>query len=666
LVVVRKRLGVAALVGLILTAMGLVGAGMAGQARADEGPGEAPPAYRTKHVIVAVMDGVRYSETFGDPEHRLVPRMWTELAPQGTLYTGFYNRGVTVTRQGHSTIASGTYQVVPNGGARLTRPTFFDYFREETGAPADQAWAIFGKGDYSFAPYSSCPTYQDRWAPRATIGVGENSLEDDRKVLETALSVMREHQPRLMFLNFGYTDHIGHLGTFDEYTRAVTNVDALFADLWAAIQADPEYRDSTTLILTNDHGRHDDAHGGFHGHGDGDEGCRHVFFLVLGPDTRQGAVVADPAEQIDIAPTVGELLGFQTPLAEGRVLSESFRSSLGLNRKAARTAVEKAAVHTLELAGRDLGRTVSHQALLRLSPATLPANPASALLFHGLLTRVKTGQPPESTLVLQAVRDWLEKTRDDQGKAALYRTLVLLDLPRPETAAVRQYLETADSTAPGWTEVDRAFFLDLVARSGELTRLEPALQAVLTSANAPAPALTLYALSDALAALENPKRPGPPQSGLGTAVAKLKEACLLRYYRAAQDQVEAGGLWPDPVDSLLYLAAADRLDAAGLFRDFQPAKKLGRGKEQNEQVALPALVADLSPATIAAWTKPGDPGKAKAPRRRMAALIWETNRYLAFSRELARYLVDEAGQVKGDDQALADGAFLTAQPMRLM
>lgn len=64
---------------------------------------------------------------------------------------------------------------------------------------------------------------------------------------------------------------------------------------------------------------------------------------------------------------------------------------------------------------------------------------------------------------------------DDHGQAALYRAFVSLDLPGQGKAAVRSYLETADSAAPGWTDVDRAFLLDLVARSGELTcvRTEP-------------------------------------------------------------------------------------------------------------------------------------------------------------------------------------------------
>ncbi|MGE5553829.1 MAG: alkaline phosphatase family protein [Betaproteobacteria bacterium] len=617
------------------------------------------PSYRTKHVIVAVMDGVRWSETFGDPQHRYVPRMWKELVPQGTLYTNFYNRGVTVTRQGHSTIASGTYQVVPNGGPRLTRPTFFDYFREETGAPAEKAWVIFGKGAYSFAPWSSFPAYLDKYAPRAVLGVGEGSSADDHEVFAKAVEVMKQYKPNLMFLNFGYTDHIGHRGTFAEYTQAIAEVDALFADLWQAIQADPEYRDSTTLILTNDHGRHDDAHGGFHGHGDGDEGCRHVFLLLLGPDAKQGAVIAEPAEQVDIAPTVGELLGFQTPLAEGRVLAESFRSYLGLNQKAARTATEKQAVRTAQLAARDLGRVVSHHTLQDLGLASLSPGPGPVILFRGLLAQARASQRPEGQLAFQAVRDWLDRTKEAKGKAQLYRALVALD-------ASRDYLKDADFVSTDWSdEVDRAFLVDLLARAGAVERLG---QAIASLAKEPArpqpgsaptphePALVLYALSDALQELESAGLAA--RSGLQATVAELRRAALLRYYRAVQDQIEPGGLWEDPVDSVLYLAAAKRLEAAGLFRGFRAEKRLGKGKAQEEKAAVPAAVRDLPATAIKAWTKGDAPAKEAVLRRRMASRIWEAHRYLAFSRELTRYLVDTEGKVRGDDPILAAGAFL--------
>lgn len=650
----------AILVGALVLAV-LAALAPAGRAAAAQQAGEATGAYRTRHVIVAVMDGVRYSETFGDPEHRYVPRMWSELVPPGTLYTRYYNHGVTVTRQGHSTIASGTYQVVPNGGPRLTRPTIFDYYRDETGAPAERTWVIFGKGSYSFAPYSSFPVYGDRFAPRAKIGVGEGSLADDQRVLDETLAVMREYRPALLFLNFGYTDHIAHQGSFAEYTRAVADVDARFADLWGAIQADPEYRDSTTLILTNDHGRHDDAHGGYHGHGDGDEGCRHLFLLILGPDTKRGAVLDAPAEAIDLAPTVGELLGFQTPLAEGRVLRESFRAYLGLNRKEARTPVAQEAVRVAELAGRDLGRTVAHRALAG-DLASLPATPGTALLFHGLLESLERAHSPERILAVQAARDWLARTAEATGPARLYRDHVLADLAGVAGARAGKSHppDLVDLTA-GKSAVDQAFLIVLLARGGETSRLKELLAGLPPGTGAPRgeagaavpheEALVLYALSEAFQVA----RSGGGRK-VAPALAQLRQACLLRYLAAAQAQAEPGGRWADPVDSLLYLAASERLQETGLLKGFRPAKRLERGKEQDEQAGLPPWVGRLSPADLLPWV-PAGMGE-KGLRRRLAARVWGLDRYLPFSRELTRYLVDGEGKVKGDDPVLAAGAFL--------
>lgn len=609
-------------------------AGLVGYGWPPVWAGEASP-YRTKHVIVAVMDGVRYSETFGDPQHRYVPRMWRELVPQGVLYTNYYNQGVTVTRQGHSSIASGTWQTVPNGGPRLTRPTFFDYYRDETGAPKEKTWAIFGKGAYSFAPYSSFPAYGDKFAPSAEIGLGEGSMDDDRRVLNRILEVMRDHKPALIFANFGYTDHAGHQASFDEYTRAVANVDSLFADLWAAIQADPEYRDATTLILTNDHGRHDDAHGGYHGHGDGCEGCRHNFLLILGPDTKKGVILDTPASQIDIAPTVGELLGFQTPLAEGRVLAESFISYKNINRKEARTATAREAVRLQALAERDLGRVVAHRFLAAGDLNTLPANAETFILFHGLLGKgVGDGKlsPVDETLAIRAAEDWLEKNKTGDTAAQIYRGLIALELGRRKKEPDLPRLDSLQEATLG--VVDRAFALDLLVKTAARGRGENGLagaEKLLTSLSPreksgqaslkTAPheeALVLYALADAFAAV------APRKENKSGFQARLREACLSRYLQAMKAQTEPGGLWPDPIDSLLYLAAAERLEQAGLLRELRAEETGVKGK-----------------------TVP------KIPQR-----VLEQIRDLRFSRELTRYFVDEEGRVCGGTSPLATGAFL--------
>jgi arylsulfatase A-like enzyme len=81
------------------------------------------------------------------------------------------------------------------------------------------------------------------------------------------------------------------------------------------------------MIVTTDHGRNDDAHGGFEDHGKWNHGCRDLFFLAIGPGIRQNTVITNiDRDHIDIAPTVGYILGFPTPFSEGEVMREIFTS----------------------------------------------------------------------------------------------------------------------------------------------------------------------------------------------------------------------------------------------------------------------------------------------------------------------------------------------------
>ncbi len=81
------------------------------------------------------------------------------------------------------------------------------------------------------------------------------------------------------------------------------------------------------MFVINDHGRHDDAHGGFSGHGDTCFGCRHVMLLAIGPDVAQGVHVDSADASItDVAVTAGELLGFDPVYSTGRILYELFAS----------------------------------------------------------------------------------------------------------------------------------------------------------------------------------------------------------------------------------------------------------------------------------------------------------------------------------------------------
>lgn len=58
------------------------------------------------------MDGLRYSEGWGDSTHQNIPRMAEILSPQGVIYTHFYNKGRTYTSAGHTSLTTGVYQAM--------------------------------------------------------------------------------------------------------------------------------------------------------------------------------------------------------------------------------------------------------------------------------------------------------------------------------------------------------------------------------------------------------------------------------------------------------------------------------------------------------------------------------------------------------------------------
>jgi hypothetical protein len=283
-----------------------------------------------QNVIIVVVDGARYSETFGaiDPL-QTIPHLWNDLKPQGTLYTNFRiaHEGETVTNPGHATVATGTWQHISNaGGAYPDNPTILECFRKELGASETDNFMIAGKSKLEWIKHSDYPgygvDYQATWSG--------NDSHNDANVYDLLISAMYNVMPnappppRLIIVNFPETDTKGHTGVWNDYITAIVNVDNLIYQLWTKIQEDiPDnfYKDNTTLFITNDHGRHTDGvNGGFSGHGDDCDGCEHIMCLALGKHVSPNQVINLPTFQRDIAPTVGTLLGFETPYVSGQNL----------------------------------------------------------------------------------------------------------------------------------------------------------------------------------------------------------------------------------------------------------------------------------------------------------------------------------------------------------
>lgn len=283
---------------------------------------------KTKHVIVVVMDGARYQETFGDSSHQYVSNMY-RLKSQGVLYTQFSNNGKTLTNSGHGAIVTGNYQTLKNNGKQLpANPNMFQYFQKQKGVDKTKTWIVSSKGKLEILANTTHKKWWNRYQPMTYCGVKGQAVvyESDAKNFEKAKEVIRENAPELMLINFLEADANGHQKNWNGYVGGIRNIDYFVSELWAFVQADPDLKDQTSIFVTNDHGRHNDGvKQGFAEHGDKCSGCKHIFLFALGPDFKQNAEISEPAEMIDIPSTIAYMLGFEMPTSKGRILKEMFK-----------------------------------------------------------------------------------------------------------------------------------------------------------------------------------------------------------------------------------------------------------------------------------------------------------------------------------------------------
>jgi len=264
------------------------------------------------NVIIAVIDGARYSETFG-AQDTFMPVLWNTLRHEGTIYTNVMIDGVTKTCPGHSAMITGNWQRIKNDGTeRPIGPTIFEVFRKEKSQPAQSCFVVSGKAKLDILTYGIDSGYGSAYGASYAFG-----KKTDIVTWERVAETIAKHHPSLMVINFPEVDINGHDSSYQAYLGAIRRVDSLLGLLWTTVQSDSLYREKTTLFITNDHGRHDDAHGGFHEHGDGCDGCRHIMLMALGPNFPKNARIGRRVLQIDLAPTAAALAGFTMPPTKG-------------------------------------------------------------------------------------------------------------------------------------------------------------------------------------------------------------------------------------------------------------------------------------------------------------------------------------------------------------
>jgi len=341
---------------------------------------------KTRNVVLVTLDGVRWQEVFrgadaqcidlehggvsekeqllvrdeflaGDAEasrRKLMPFFWSEIAGRGQL---FGNRDTGSPAQvmnaewfsypGYNELLTGW--VDPMINSNLPRPnrnvTVLEWLDARPAMAgkvvACVTWQIFPailnagrskfplwvSGGHSRLP-GLTPRLQDieRWMQ--DIPTKSRDEHYDGFAFHAALELLRLHQPRLLYLALGEADTNGHGRRYGKYLDAIRRSDRFIRELWEHLQTLPQYRGTTTMIITTDHGRGSTPADWIH-HSKTVPGSEETWLAVLGPDTpalgeRRAAALL---RQTQVAATIAQFLGedyLEAVPEAGGVIAEVF------------------------------------------------------------------------------------------------------------------------------------------------------------------------------------------------------------------------------------------------------------------------------------------------------------------------------------------------------
>ena len=184
--------------------------------------------YKTKYVLLLVMDGPRWTETWGDPTHKYIPRMANDMAPQGIVSTNFRNNGPTYTNSGHTAMCTGIYQEIKNNGLEFPKhPSMFQYWLKASGKAKTAAYVIASKDKLAILTDCKNKEWKGKYRPYSDCGVNGlySSYRGDQKTFDNTISILTADHPELALVNFQQPDSWGHANNWDKYLAGTQATD---------------------------------------------------------------------------------------------------------------------------------------------------------------------------------------------------------------------------------------------------------------------------------------------------------------------------------------------------------------------------------------------------------------------------------------------------------
>jgi len=336
---------------------------LVGLALAAAAPAADPPR-KAENVLVVTLDGFRWQEFFegadeslldakqgvrdlpglkqrygrDTPKARreaLLPFLWGTVAKRGQVFgnpakksPARITNGLKFSYPGYSEMFCGFPDPRINSNAKRENPNR-NVFEFLAGRPGFQGrvevvgtWDVFPS---IFRTRKSGLPILAGWEPIKAdkLTEWERSLNEtmaliprywpdnafDVFTMGAARSAIERRKPRVLYVALGETDEWAHGRRYDLYLDSARNSDRWLAETWERLQADPQYRGKTALVVTTDHGR-GSTRVDWTDHGKGVPGAEFIWMVVLGPDTPAvGEVEGVEVTQSQVAATVAALVG---------------------------------------------------------------------------------------------------------------------------------------------------------------------------------------------------------------------------------------------------------------------------------------------------------------------------------------------------------------------
>ncbi len=322
-----------------------------------------PPA-RPDRVVVVTLDGMRWQEIFAgaardlisakaggvadtaallrrfwreSPENRreaLMPFLWGTIARNGRLL-GDSTRGsvVRVTNgkwfsyPGYNELLTGAADDRIDSNDKIPNPnaSVLEWLNGRTEyrgrVAAFASWDVLpfilntgrsglpANGDGPPVPDPRTETERAIDALAADIPPYWGNVRFDAVTIQGALHYLHTRKPRVLYVMMGDTDEWAHERRYDLYLDAANRGDRFLRTLWEAVQAMPEYRGRTTLLVATDHGR--GSADDWTDHGRKVPAAARIWMAAMGPGIPSNRESGGEFTQSQFAASIAAALGLE-------------------------------------------------------------------------------------------------------------------------------------------------------------------------------------------------------------------------------------------------------------------------------------------------------------------------------------------------------------------